>query len=164
MCAVTVCNITIHALVMTLVVHVARAADKKRTTRPSLRLAGPRRRRQRHAGWRGWRQPADRRAADRRAGRDDRRHRPRLIPLQRPQRGRRYDRRLRTRRRQVQHRQGGLRNPGQHRPLSFTNEFFVSSASPAANKAHGQFLYDADTGGLFWERQRGGRTEADRNA
>jgi hypothetical protein len=29
MCAVTVCNITIHALVMTLVVHVARAADKK---------------------------------------------------------------------------------------------------------------------------------------
>jgi hypothetical protein len=38
--AVSVCNIVIHALVMTLVVHVARAAGAKRTTQPSLRLAG----------------------------------------------------------------------------------------------------------------------------
>ena len=37
--AATVCSITIHALVMTLVVHAARAVSAKRTTQPSLRLA-----------------------------------------------------------------------------------------------------------------------------
>jgi len=37
--AVTVCNITIHALVMTLIVRVAQATGKKGTTQPSLRLA-----------------------------------------------------------------------------------------------------------------------------
>ena len=37
--AVTVCSITIHALVMTLVVHAARVASAKRTTQPALRLA-----------------------------------------------------------------------------------------------------------------------------
>jgi hypothetical protein len=38
--AVTVCSVTIHALVMTLVVNAAQAMGRKRTTRPSLRLAG----------------------------------------------------------------------------------------------------------------------------
>jgi hypothetical protein len=38
--ALSVCNIVIHALVMTLVVHVAQATGRKRTTQPSLRLAG----------------------------------------------------------------------------------------------------------------------------
>jgi hypothetical protein len=38
--AVTVCNITIHALVMTLVIRAAQAMGKKRTAQPSLRLAG----------------------------------------------------------------------------------------------------------------------------
>jgi hypothetical protein len=38
--AVTVCNITIHALVMTLAVRVARIAGRKPTTRPSARLTG----------------------------------------------------------------------------------------------------------------------------
>lgn len=37
--AVTVCNITIHAMVMTLIVQVAQATGKKRITQPSLRLA-----------------------------------------------------------------------------------------------------------------------------
>jgi hypothetical protein len=37
--AVTVCNITIHALVMTLIVRVGQATGKKHTTQPSLRLA-----------------------------------------------------------------------------------------------------------------------------
>ena len=36
--AVSACNIAIHALVMTLVVLVARATGQKRTTRPPLRL------------------------------------------------------------------------------------------------------------------------------
>jgi hypothetical protein len=35
----SVCNIAIHALMMTVVVRVARATGIKRTTRPSLRLA-----------------------------------------------------------------------------------------------------------------------------
>ena len=38
--AVSVCNILIHASVMTLVVLVARATARKRATQPSLRLAG----------------------------------------------------------------------------------------------------------------------------
>ena len=38
--AVSVGNITIHALVMTLVVLAARATAQRRTTRPSLRLTG----------------------------------------------------------------------------------------------------------------------------
>jgi len=38
--AVTGCSVTIHALVMTLVVNAAQAMGRKRTTRPSLRLAG----------------------------------------------------------------------------------------------------------------------------
>src|ERR1044072_3828826 len=38
--AVTVCSVTIHALVMTLVVNAAQEMGRKRTTRPSLRLAG----------------------------------------------------------------------------------------------------------------------------
>jgi len=37
--AVTVCNITIHAMVMTLIVQVAQATGKKRITQPSVRLA-----------------------------------------------------------------------------------------------------------------------------
>jgi hypothetical protein len=37
--AVTVCNITIHAMVMTFIVQVAQAAGKRRITQPSLRLA-----------------------------------------------------------------------------------------------------------------------------
>jgi hypothetical protein len=36
---VTVCNITIHAMVMTLIVQVAQATGKKRITQPSVRLA-----------------------------------------------------------------------------------------------------------------------------
>jgi hypothetical protein len=35
---VSVCNITIHALVMTVVVRVARASGTKKRSRPSLRL------------------------------------------------------------------------------------------------------------------------------
>jgi len=38
--AVSVCNILIHASVMTLVVRVARETAKKRATQPSLRFAG----------------------------------------------------------------------------------------------------------------------------
>ena len=38
--AVSVCNITIHAFVMTMVVRVAQATATKPMTRPSLRLAG----------------------------------------------------------------------------------------------------------------------------